>query len=106
MQVNDDFDKLILSGALEPAGIDPDTGEMLYNFTKKLEKISPVLHREIQNMFSTHIMTLWEKEIVEMDITEENPLVKLTEKAFDYNVIKDLDEEVLYTLKEIKRSLS
>lgn len=106
MEVNDDFDNLILSGALEPAGLDPDTGEMLYNFTKKLEQISPILHREIQNMFSTHIMVLWEKEMVEMDITEENPIVKLTPKAFDDSLIEELSEEVFYTLREIKRSLS
>jgi len=106
MQKSNEFDQLILSGAIEPAGVDPDTGEMLYNFTKKLKKVSPVLHREVNNMFSTHIMALWEKNMVEMDITEENPMVKLTEKAFNNEEIKLLDPDIAYTLKEIKRNLS
>ena len=106
MQRSNEFDQLILSGAIEPAGIDPDTGEMLYNFTKKLEKVSPILHREVQNMFSIHMMELWGKGMVEMDVTEDNPIVKLTQKAFDENAISELDEEVAYTLKEIKRTLS
>lgn len=100
------FDELILSGAIEPAGIDPSTGEMLYNFTNKLEDVSPVLHREVQNMFSMHMMALWEKGMVEMDITENNPIVKLTQRAFDENAINELNEEVAHTLKEIKRTFS
>ena len=42
-----EIDDLILSGALEPAGIDPESGEMLYNFTDKLKDVSPLLHQEV-----------------------------------------------------------
>ena len=100
------LDDLILSGAIEPAGIDPESGEMLYNFTDKLKKVSPILHREAANMFDSHIMILWEKGIVEMNPTLKNPLVKLTEKAFDENIIDALDEDLLNTLKEVKRILT
>lgn len=105
MQESNEFDQLILSGALEPAGIDPISGEMLYNFTSKLKDVNPILHREVNNMFSEHIMKLWEMDIVDMNITEPNPIVKLTPKAFDDNIISLLDEEIYFTLKEIKRNL-
>lgn len=100
-----EFEKLILDGALEPAGVDPDTGEMLYNFTKKLKSVSPELHKEINNMFSGHMMKLWEMGMVEMDVTEKNPIVKLTNLAFNDDIVASLDKEVSFTLKEIKRNL-
>jgi hypothetical protein len=105
MQQSNDFDKLILSGAIEPAGIDPETGEMLYSFTKKLKHVHPALHREVNNMFSQQVMDLWEKGMVDMDPTEVNPLVRLTPKAFNLKLIKQLDKETSHTLKEIKRTL-
>jgi len=100
-----EIDDLILSGALEPAGIDPESGEMLYNFTDKLKDVSPVLHREVNNAFNAHVMKLWELGMVSIDITDKNPLVQLTEKSFDPDLISQLNDEELYTLKEIKRNL-
>ena len=100
-----DIEDLILSGALEPVGIDSETGEILYNFTDKLLDVHPVLHKEINNLFSRHIMELWQLDMVSMNIMEDNPIVTLTEKAFNQDAIKDLDEEVLHTLKELKRHI-
>lgn len=100
------LDDLILSGAIEPAGVDPDTGELLYNFTDKLKYVSPVLAREAANMFDSHIMRLWELGMVSMNVMAENPVVTLTKKAFDPELIKSLDEDILHTLREVKRHLS
>ena len=100
-----EIEDLILSGALEPAGIDPESGEMLYNFTDKLKDVSPVLHREVNNAFNAHVMKLWELGMVSMDITDKNPLVQLTEKSFEPDLISQLNDEELYTLREIKRNL-
>jgi len=105
MEKYSDIDSLILAGALEPVGIDSETGEMLYNFTKKLKEINPILHREVSNMFSNHIMKLWELDMITMNLMDENPLVNLTEKAFDNFLIEGLDEDLGHTLKEIKRNL-
>jgi hypothetical protein len=100
-----EIDDLILSGALEPAGIDPESGEMLYNFTDKLKDVSPLLHQEVNNAFNSHVMRLWELGMVSMDVTDKNPLVQLTEKSFEPDLISQLNDEELYTLKEIKRNL-
>lgn len=106
MQENDEVDALILAGALEPAGIDSETGEILYNFTDKLKDVNPLLHREVNNTLNSHIMKLWELDMVSMDILSDNPILNLTTKAFDPKLIESLEEEVSYTLKEIKRTLA
>ncbi|MFN7584228.1 MAG: hypothetical protein ACK5P0_02605 [bacterium] len=99
------IDDLILSGAVEPVAIDSETGEMLYTFTDKLKDVSPALHREVNNMFDSHIMRLWELDMIDMDVTDSNPIVRLTKKAFHPAFISKLNEDELHTLKEIKRSL-
>lgn len=100
-----DIESLILKGALEPAGVDSETGEILYSFTDKLKDINPVLHREVNNMFNSHIMKMWELGMLDMDITANNPIVRLTDRAFDESLINSLNDEEAYTLKEIKRKL-
>ena len=97
------FEDLILSGALEVAGVDIDTGEMLYNFTDKLKDINPKLHNEFSTYFSTEISGLWENGFIEMDITEKNPMVSLTKKALNEKEVNKLDKQKQYTLKEIIR---
>lgn len=100
-----EIEDLILSGAVEVAGIDPETGEMLYNFTDKLKDVSPTLHREVNNMFSAHMSRLWELDMIDMDITSENPIVRLTKKAFSPEYLSKLDEDERHTLREIRRNL-
>lgn len=108
MNYDDDdqlIESLILSGALEVAGIDFETGEPLYNFTEKLADVDPILHSEVSSYFSREAMALWEHGFLEMDITEANPLVRLTEKVNDVQEVLKLNKEQQYTLKEIIRIL-
>jgi hypothetical protein len=97
------FEELILSGALEVAGIDMETGEPLYNFTNKLKDVSPKLHDEYSLYFTRETMALWEHGFLDMDLTESNPTVRLTEKAFNSEEIAKMDKDRQYTLKEIIR---
>lgn len=97
------IEDLILQGALEVAGIDLETGEALYNFTSKLKDVSPHLHDEFSTYFSKETMALWENGFISMDITQSNPIVMLTPKAFDSNEIVKLNKDHQYTLKEIIR---
>jgi len=105
MQEPTDFDKLVLSGVVEPAAIDPDTGEMLYTFSKDLEQTNPELHKLVLDNFISSAMKLWELGFLNMDITLSNPMVSLTDRAFDKNKINELDEDMQNSLKEIKRNL-
>lgn len=97
------IEELILSGALEPAGIDIESGEMLYNFTDKLQEVNPFLHDEFQRYFSSETMALWEHGFIDMDVTLDQPVVSLTKKAFDTSEIMKLEKDHQYSLKEIIR---
>jgi hypothetical protein len=100
---DDAIDQLILSGALEVAGIDIETGEPMYNFTEKLIEVSPELHEDISLYFSRETMSLWSDGFLNMDVTEKNPIVSLTKKALDDEEISKLSKDSQRTLKEIIR---
>lgn len=102
---DDIIQDLILQGALEFAGIDIDTGEVLYNFTDKLKDVHPQLHSEQSKYFAAETMALWENGFISMDVTDENPLVRLTPKAFNVEEVSKLNKDHQYTLKEIIRIL-
>lgn len=98
------IDYLILSGALEPAGMS-ESGEPLYNFTPKLKEVMPDLYHEHANYINAELMGLWEKGFILMDLLEENPTVRLADKAFDESQISELSEQDQYSIREIKRIL-
>lgn len=100
---DDAIEQLILAGALEVAGIDIDTGEPVYNFTEKLMDISPELHKEVALYFSRETMSLWSQGFLNMDVTEKNPLVTLTDKALNHQEVSKLSKESQVTLNEIIR---
>jgi len=102
----DKIEELILSGALEVSGIDIDSGEMLYNFTDRLKDINPELFKDMSDYISTETMALWAEGFLDIDVTETNPMVKLTPKAFDDAEVDKLPKEKQYTLKEIIRIIS
>lgn len=102
----DKIEELILSGALEVSGIDIDSGEMLYNFTDRLKDINPELFKDMSDYISTETMALWAEGFLDIDVTEINPMVKLTPKAFDDAEVDKLPKEKQYTLKEIIRIIN
>jgi hypothetical protein len=103
---DDAIEHLILAGALEVAGIDIDTGEPVYNFTEKLVQVSPELHTQVSTYFSNETMFLWQEGFLDMDVTEKNPVVRLTQKALDEIEVANLNKDKQYTLKEIIRIIS
>lgn len=103
--VNKTMEDLILSGAMEFAGLDPDTGEMLYSFTNKLKETMPELYKEHMNFVNAEIMYLWEMGFLNVSMLEEEPKVTLTPKAFIEEEISQLSEPHNFALREIKRAL-
>lgn len=100
------IEDLILTGAVEVAALDQETGELLYNFTPKMKELLPELYREHVNDINNKIMNFWEKGFVVLEnMLDSAPIVKLTEKSFDSEAISMLSEEEKATLKEIKRIL-
>lgn len=102
-QHEDIMEKLILSGALEISGVDTETGEFLYQFTPKLKEVSPALYDEHINHVNGELMRLWEKGFLDINISDKNPIVKLTAKAFDTSELECLSKEDRWGIEEIKR---
>jgi hypothetical protein len=101
-----EIDDLILAGAVEIAAIDSETGEFLYQFTDKLKDVNPELYRRHANQVHHDLMHFWEKGFLLIhELSEENPVIALTEKAFDRAALDELSEEEQRILAEIKRVL-
>jgi hypothetical protein len=100
------IDDLILKGALEFVGVDPETGEPLYRPTDILKSIDPELSKDMSSYFSATTMKLWEKGFIDMDVTIADPLVKLAEKSFDVEAINSLAKDERLIVQEIIRVLS
>lgn len=97
------IEDLILKGALEISGIDLETGEPIYNFTKKLKEVNPELHKESFTYFYNEVLKLWENGFVNMNIFEDNPIVSITEKAFNKEETSKLTKDERFSLEEIIR---
>jgi hypothetical protein len=101
----DIVDNLVLKGGLEFAGKDPETGEALYRPTDKLKDIDHKLNQELSTYFSEVTLKLWEKSFLDMDVTEEDPVVKLGPKSFNAYSIKSLPTDERLVMEEIIKAL-
>lgn len=97
------IEHLILEGAAEVAGIDLESGEMMYTFTSKIQDVNPRLYEEINQYVENSILSMWEKDFVEIDLFSEEPRIRVTEKAFDKESLEELDQKELTVLKNIIR---
>jgi hypothetical protein len=100
------IDNLILNGALEVVGVQSETGELLYGFTDKLIQIDPKLHAKFVDHFYEDMMSLWQNGFITMDVTEINPMVNLTEKAFDQISVSELDQNQRHTLASLIKNMT
>jgi len=97
------IDDLILSGALEIAGVDDQTGQFLYSITSKMKDLMPDLYKEYMQNINKELMILWEKGFIDIDLMEDDPTVFLTKKSLDEDEISQLDKDQMWSLSEIKR---
>lgn len=99
----EELDGLILAGAVRPAGIDTETGEMLYEFTEKLLEVAPQIFNAVVDSHVQEMYYLWERGFVDMTITDDNPLIRITPKALDEEAVAELPPYMRSVLKEIIR---
>ena len=97
------LEDLILAGAMDISGIDSETGEFMYKINEKMKDLMPELYEEHRIITNRIVMSLWENGYVDLDFMEDDPLIYLTDKAFDKNEIKKLNNEEKSHLIEIKR---
>lgn len=103
--INKIIDNLILEGGIEVAGVDPETGEMLYSFTPKVKEIMPELYDDHLNFVNDELMVLWEKGYVDINFLMDDPLISLTSKAFVPEEVDKLSKQEKWSLKELKRAI-
>ena len=99
------IDQLILDGGLEVAGVDPETGEMLYAFTPKVKDLMPELYNDHLNFVNDELMVLWEKGYVNIDFLIDDPLISLTPKSNDPEQTLKLSKQERWSLQELKRAI-
>ena len=97
---------LILDGGLEVAGVDPESGEMLYNFTPKVKELMPDLYHDHLNFVNNELMILWEKGYVDIDFLKDDPLISLNKKSYSQVEIDKLSKEEKWSLQELKRAIN
>jgi hypothetical protein len=104
---NDDklIEDLILRGGIQPAGIDSQTGDMLYAFTPKIKELMPELYEDHISSVNTEVMGLWEKGYINIDLFEKDPVITLSEKALNKGEVEKLSAKDQWSLHEIKRLL-
>ena len=100
------IEHLVVSGALQMAGVDTETGEILYQFTDKLRDVMPELYDEHLNYVNSELMRLWEMGFVNIDLMSDNPIVTLASKALDEEQIKNLTPQDKWAILEIKRLMT
>lgn len=92
MNINEEIiEQLILEGAVEFSGLDA-RGNILFNFTNKIEEIAPNIYKYIQAQQMQDINELWvEGYVMFDDLTSEHPMIAITEKALDKTEVDKLD---------------
>jgi hypothetical protein len=97
---NELFERLILMGAVEPAGMDMDSGEMLFSFSPELSKVSPELANAVTEHFTSVVMTLWSKGFLNIETSEESEdlTISLTEQSIDpiaLSLLSNIEKNVM-----------
>ena len=85
------IDELILSGAMEVDSLN-SSGDFLYRFTDKLKDLEPDIYKNIIQKMYQEVLYLWEIGFISMNISDDNPVINLTEKAYDQKSIDALPD--------------
>jgi hypothetical protein len=96
---------LILEGALEVAGVDSETNELLYSITPKMQEVMPDMYEDHLTQVNKDLLNLWEKGYVNIDFFLPDPVVTISEKGLDKGEISKLTKHEIWALEEVKRLL-
>ncbi len=96
---------LILEGALEVAGVDSETNELLYTITPKMQEVMPDMYEDHLTQVNRDLLNLWEKGYVNIDFLLADPVVTISEKGLDKAEVSKLTKPEIWALEEVKRLL-
>lgn len=95
------LEQMILDGAAEVAGIDPETGEFLYSFTSKLPELYPDYYANMLEYYNSGIINLWSKGFLEIDMESDDPMVYINDKSFDEKELEKLSSQEKRLLESV-----
>lgn len=104
-EVSKMVDDLILAGGIEFAGIDAESGDILYSLTPKIKDLMPDLYDEHLNFINADLMSLWQKGFVDIDFFSDDPLINISDKYYDQDEVMKLSKEERWSLRELKRAI-
>jgi hypothetical protein len=96
---------LILEGALEVAGVDSETNELLYTITPKMQEVMPDMYEDHLTQVNRDLLNLWEKGYVNIDFLLADPVVTISKKGLDKAEVAKLTKPEIWALEEVKRLL-
>ena len=96
---------LILEGALEVAGVDSETNELLYTITPKMQEVMPDMYEYHLTQVNRDLLNLWEKGYVNIDFLLAEPSVTISEKGLNKAEVAKLSKHEIWALEEVKRLL-
>jgi hypothetical protein len=99
------LEHLILQGYVEAAGIDSETGDILYSFTDLAKSEMPDLERQFEEEFHRNIMFFWQAGALDMNVYEENPTIRLNPMALSEEFKNSLSPERKQALRIILDAL-
>jgi hypothetical protein len=99
------LDKLILDGVVEPSGVDSETGEILFSFTDKMKDEYPTMYQKMLGEFHKDVYSLWEQGFLDIDVTQLNPIVTVTDRALDSKQVSSLPDQLRVQLEIILNAL-
>jgi hypothetical protein len=98
------IEELVLSGVVEVSGIDSKSGEFVYSFTNDINDVVPEFMHKRLNFVKNEVDFFLELGFLEMNNPgSRNPILFLTDKAFDDDEVSTLSKNKQNSLKEIKR---
>jgi hypothetical protein len=98
------IEELVLSGVVEVSGIDSKSGEFVYSFTNDINDVVPEFMHKRLNFVKNEVDFFLELGFLEMNNPKSrNPILFLTDKAFDEEEISGLSKRKQSSLYEIKR---
>ena len=99
------IDRMILAGAVQPSGV-TESGEMTFAFTEKLREQFPEVYESVNMHMMSLVSKFWAMGFINVDMSQEEPVITLTEKGFDKDELDKLDEMDKINLEIIKQAVS
>jgi hypothetical protein len=98
------IEEAILAGVIEVSGVDLESGQFLYNFNSKMSHEIPAIFEKHLQEIKVEIIYFWRKGLLDVDdLSGNNPVIMLTEQAYDEEILSALPPEKFEYFKTLRK---